>query len=72
MKQSRLHSLLEILVNTFVGMVGSWIIVYAVLLSIKDPVEASSYTVAFCTAWSLLRSWVVRRVFNDLSSRNVK
>lgn len=64
MSQSPLQSLVEVVTNTSIGVVGSWLIAYSVMSSTPDAATASTITVAGCTVWSVLRSWVVRRVFN--------
>jgi len=59
----------EVLVNTTVGMVGSWIISFTVILYVESAFIASSLTVVLCTLWSLLRNYTVRHHYNRKYSR---
>jgi hypothetical protein len=62
--QTKQHSLLEVMINTLIGLFGSWLIAYGVMTAIEDRALASMITVAGCTVWSVARGWTVRRVFN--------
>lgn len=61
--QSRRQSIVEVVTNTFVGMVGSWLIAYSTLLFVEDRVLAATITVVGCTVWSLARGYWIRRRF---------
>ena len=63
MAQSRRHSMIEVCSNTFIGMIGSWIITYLVISTIHNPMVAAPVTVLLCTIWSLVRGYFVRRHF---------
>jgi hypothetical protein len=62
--QTKLQSLKETLSNTFVGMLGSWLIVIACIKNIPDPYIAATTSTILCTFWSIGRGYVVRRYFN--------
>lgn len=62
--QSKRNSVIEVLFNTFTGMVGSWLITYVVFMYVDDRALAATITVISCTVWSLLRGYFVRRYFN--------
>lgn len=64
--QSRRLTLIEVSVNTFTGLLGSWLITYIGITEIDDKATASVVIVAGCTVWSLLRGWTIRRTFNRL------
>lgn len=61
MAQSRSKSVEEVLVNTFSGLIGSWIITITTITYIHNPWLASMVTVVGCTLWSLLRGFAIRR-----------
>lgn len=65
--QTRLDSFKEVITSTFVGMLGSLVITYAVnrfLAATLLPFWTSLTTVTLCTVWSLSRSYYIRRHFN--------
>lgn len=64
MSQSKKQSMVEVTSNTFIGMIGSWIITFSVISTIKTPSIAAATTVILCTIWSLVRGYYVRRHFN--------
>lgn len=64
MKQTQLQSMAETFTNTGLGAVGSWVIVYACFHYIPDKAVATTVSVFYCTVWSLVRGYCVRRWFN--------
>lgn len=64
--QTRFHSWLEANANTWIGLVGSLILMHAAMQA--EPYIgqfwATNLGVALCTAWSLLRGFGLRRYFN--------
>lgn len=67
--QSKRQSLIETCSNTGVGMLGSWLIMLAVLYTIDDKVIASAVTVVLCTIWSIARGYTIRRYFNNKATQ---
>ena len=68
MSQPRKHSLLESLVNLLVGFILSIILQYILFPFYEIPVNfnmAFEISLAF-TVLSLIRSYVIRRIFNKL------
>lgn len=65
MAQTRRHSMIETCSNTFIGLVGSWMITYLVLLYVDDKALATTTAVVLCTIWSLIRGYAVRRHFSS-------
>jgi len=65
MCQSKRQSAKEVVTNTTIGFIGSWIITVLVLYSIEDKTIAATITVIICTVWSLLRGYYLRRYFNN-------
>lgn len=63
--QSKRQSFIETCSNTFIGMLGSWLIMMAVLYTIDNKVVVSVVTVVLCTIWSIVRGYCVRRYFNS-------
>ena len=62
--QSRLESLIEANTNTFIGLMGSWLITWQVLVwSPYSPIINASIAAALCTVWSIVRNYYVRRYF---------
>lgn len=62
--QSRKHSAIETLTNTAVGFVGSWLIILLVLKYLPGgALHTATVTTALCTVWSILRGYVLRRLF---------
>ncbi len=61
--QSRRHSLYEVLTGTFVGMNGSWLIPWLTFKYVATPSVAATVSVFFCTIWSLIRGYAIRRHF---------
>lgn len=66
--QSRRQSAIEVVTNTFAGMVGSWLIAYSTLVFVEDRVLAATITVVGCTIWSLARGYWIRRRFARLEA----
>lgn len=67
MSQSKRHSAIETATNTAVGFVGSYFITLA-CFHVPDANLATKtlYATLGCTAWSLLRGYYLRRLFNHL------
>lgn len=63
MTQSRKQTMEEVVINTSIGFVGSWVITYCAMLTIRDAAIAASTAVVLCTVWSLVRGYTVRRYF---------
>ena len=63
-RQSKKQSIIEVCSNTFIGMIGSWIITFLVLTYVQNKAIASGMVVGLCTVWSLIRGYYVRRHFN--------
>lgn len=69
-KQSRVDSAMETVVSTAVGFVVSWVgwmVAGPLLFGIETTVAASLGVVSFFTILSLLRQFVIRRLFNGRS-----
>lgn len=62
--QTRRQSIIEVVTNTTVGMLGSFLISLAVLTTVADRPLAAGITTLACTVWSLARGYVIRRHFN--------
>ncbi len=67
MSQSQRQTVIEVVSNTSIGMLGSWLITVGVMYLIPDLVTAASINVLLCTIWSLGRGYAVRRYFNARS-----
>lgn len=69
--QSRRDSLIETCTNTSVGMLGSFLITFAIGARREQLglFWTSVLTVAVCTVWSLVRGYYVRRRFNQRTVR---
>lgn len=63
--QSKKDTVIEILTNTGIGIVGSWLITYSVLHSSLNPALAATVICVLCTIWSIVRGYGVRRFFNN-------
>lgn len=72
MNQSKKQSLIEVVSNTTIGMVGSWLITMACLMFFTTPVGIATSTTILCTVWSLGRGYVVRRHFNNKATENMQ
>ena len=65
--QSKKHSLIESNVNTFTGFVVSWILMYFIvplLWDIEVTVTTSLGIVLLFTFVSIIRNYIIRRLFN--------
>ena len=67
--QSKRLAILEVSTNTFTGLIGSWLITFYFVSGIRTPIETASIITATCTIWSLLRGYVIRRIFNRIAER---
>ena len=68
MKQTKRHSLLESLTNILIGYftaIGSQILVFP-LFDIIIPLTDNLLIGLYFTAISLIRSYIIRRVFNSI------
>lgn len=63
MTQTRKQSAVETTVNTGIGFVGSWCLVFITFHLIRDLALASTVSTVACTVWSLVRGYAVRRWF---------
>lgn len=61
--QSKKNSLIEVATNTGVGLVGAWLITYYTMKLVTDLDTAVTLSVSLCTVWSLVRGYVIRRIF---------
>lgn len=72
--QTRLESLKEVLSNLWMGMLGSFVITYAVTVLAQklklEPLVTSVVIVTLRTLWSLVRGFAVRRYFNRKTIRH--
>ena len=57
------HPLYEVFTGTFVGMIGSWLITWLTFKYVATPSVAATVSVFFCTLWSLIRGYAIRRHF---------
>lgn len=62
--QTKAQSLREVLTNTFIGLVGSWLISYVCMTTISGTGLAVTVATVLCTVWSVGRGYAVRRWFN--------
>lgn len=69
--QTRLQSAIEVATGTTIGSIGSWLISYVTYSTIPNLEVATTIAVAGCTAWSLLRGYVIRRAFDKAQSKIV-
>lgn len=62
--QTKAQSIREVLTNTAIGLVGSWLISYFAVTNIADTRIAVTVATIGCTVWSVGRGYAVRRWFN--------
>lgn len=62
--QSKKGTVIEILCNTGIGIVGSWLITFTVMHLKLSPVVAATLICILCTIWSIVRGYCIRRYFN--------
>ncbi len=62
--QSKKGTVIEILWNTGIGIIGSWVITYTVMHFNFSPAVAATLSCVLCTIWSIVRGYSVRRYFN--------
>ncbi len=67
--QSKRMTLIEIGVNTGVGLIGSMVITYIILHFYNTPATATFLITVACTIWSFVRQYFVRRYFNKLATK---
>lgn len=68
--QTRRQSLVETCSNTAIGFLGSLLITWLCMHYSQLSIEMTSLLIVIlCTAWSLIRGYYVRRVFNSLSTK---
>lgn len=63
-------------VNTFSGMLGSYVITIVTMTYVHDPAKAAAITVSLCTVWSLIRGyfwrlWIARRADSRSNEMNI-
>ena len=63
--QSKKQSFKEVIVNTFVGMAGSFGITMLCLQFFSGQVAIAASTTFLCTLWSIGRGYTIRRYFNS-------
>lgn len=68
--QTKRLAMLEVATNTLTGLIGSWLITLHFVSGVLTPIETASLITAACTVWSLLRGYVIRRIFNHLSVKS--
>lgn len=63
--QTRRQIIIEANINTWIGLLGSWLITWLVLENLHlSSFWLSNITVALCTIWSLIRNYFIRNYFN--------
>lgn len=70
--QSRRDSMVEVLTNTAVGFVGSWIITWLSFKYVPQASVAATVSVVGCTVWSLVRGYSIRRHFAKKLMKEMK
>lgn len=65
MAQTKRQSLCDVLANTALGMVGSFLITMACLHFFTTDVGIAISTTLLCTLWSITRGYYVRRWWNN-------
>ncbi len=63
--QTKRQSMYEVITNTSVGILGSWLITLTTLQFINDKFLIATVTTLLCTVWSLSRGYAIRRIFNS-------
>lgn len=71
MSQSKRHSAIETATNTAVGFFGSYLITYGCFHLTTNLPTATLYATLGCTAWSLIRGYYLRRVFNRWHTKHL-
>lgn len=64
MAQTKKQSFKEVMVNTFVGMAGSFAITMLCLEVFSAKTAIAVSTTLLCTLWSIGRGYTIRRYFN--------
>lgn len=65
MSQSHLETSIEVLTNTWLGFIGSWLIAWSVFKWMPGtPSYLATVVTLLCTAWSIVRGYTLRRYFN--------
>ncbi len=64
-KQSVMESVKESLANTGFGFALSWLTVFLCITFINPPALAATVSCILCTLWSFIRSFIIRRYFNN-------
>lgn len=64
MAQTKKQSFKEVMVNTFVGMAGSFAITMLCLQVFSNQLAIGVSTTVACTVWSIGRGYTLRRYFN--------
>lgn len=65
--QTKRLTTLEVLTNTFTGLLGSWLITVYFISGSGTPVQTATLITGACTVWSILRGYVIRRIFNKIA-----
>ncbi len=69
--QSQRLTALEVMTNTFTGLLGSWLISLYFISQDHTAVQTATVITAACTVWSILRGYVIRRLFNRIGAKHV-
>ena len=64
MSQSKRQTIIEVVTNTSIGFIGSWLIVWMIVHLTENSFYAATLTTTLCTVWSFARGYWVRRYFN--------
>lgn len=59
----------EAFTNIGIGFIGSWIIVFLCMKYIPSASLAATVSCILCTLWSFIRSFTIRRYFNNLQEK---
>lgn len=72
MSQSRKHSIIEVIVNLITGITISWLLTFFILpvFGLHPSVTEASYITLIFTVASIIRQYVLRRLFNRLQTMN--
>ena len=62
--QSKKGTVIEILWNTGIGIIGSWLITFTVMHFEFTPAVTATLSCVLCTIWSIFRGYSIRRYFN--------
>lgn len=69
--QTKRQTMIEIGMNTGIGLIGSFIITYCILHLDMSAGKAASLVTVACTIWSIIRQYIIRRYFNKIAIRRI-